>query len=375
MASPEVLDFERLLAPIPGDNPAGVAIREDFSPKSVYYAIKDARAAARAAERSVLWDDEEDTQADRPDWRPVLELGPKILAEQSKDLEIAAWLVEALIRKHGYAGLRDGFRLIRQLVESFWDDLYPLPDEDGLITRVAPLTGLNGEDTDGVLVTPIANVPVTVEGSYRAMTLADYKQALELQQSGDPEKREQRLAQGAVSLQMFETAVAETSPELFRELLDDLAQCSEEFGKLNAVLEEKCGRDESGYPLAPPSSNIRNALEDCCQHVKSFTRHLFPEEMEEAGAEGGAMVRSDGEGGVSVASRVETREQAFRALLQVAEFFKRTEPHSPVSYALEQAVRWGKMPLPELLGELIPDESARDQLFKLVGIRYSEPDS
>ena len=71
-------------------------------------------------------------------------------------------------------------------------------------------------------------------------------------------------------------------------------------------------------------------------------------------------------------SRVQTREDAFRALLQVAEFFKRTEPHSPVSYALEQAVRWGKMPLPDLLAELIPEEAAREQLFKLVGIKPPE---
>ena len=52
---------------------------------------------------------------------------------------------------------------------------------------------------------------------------------------------------------------------------------------------------------------------------------------------------------------VRTREDAFRALLQVADYFKRTEPHSPVAYSLEQAVRWGRMPLPELLTELIPE--------------------
>lgn len=369
MASPEVLDFEKLLAPLPGDNPAGVALREDFSPGSVYYTIKDARSAARAAERSIVWDDDE-SPGERPDWRPVLELGPKLLAEQSKDLEIAAWLVEALVRKHGYAGLRDGFRLIKGLVEHFWESLYPLPDEDGLVTRVAPLTGLNGEDTDGVLITPIGNVPVTVDGNYRPMTISDYRLALELETMDDPGKREQRLAQGAVSLAMFETAVAETPPESFRALLDDLGQCVDEFAQLSGLLEEKCGQGPDGYPLAPPSSNIRNALRECREHTESFTRHLFPEE-EPLGAEGegGAMVASESG---SVAARVQTRDQAFRALLQVAEFFKRTEPHSPVSYALEQAVRWGKMPLPDLLAELISDESVRGQLFKLVGIKPPE---
>ena len=53
---------------------------------------------------------------------------------------------------------------------------------------------------------------------------------------------------------------------------------------------------------------------------------------------------------------------------ELAEYFKQTEPHSPVSYALEQAVRWGRMSLPELLAELMPEEALRQQVFKRVGI-------
>ena len=68
------------------------------------------------------------------------------------------------------------------------------------------------------------------------------------------------------------------------------------------------------------------------------------------------------------AGKVVTRDDAFRLLLQVAEFFRKTEPHSPVSYSLEQAVRWGRMSLPELLADLIGDSSARDEYFKRVGI-------
>src|SRR5262249_39736336 len=70
---------------------------------------------------------------------------------------------------------------------------------------------------------------------------------------------------------------------------------------------------------------------------------------------------------------IRSREDAFRALLKVSDFFRRTEPHSPVSYALEQAVRGGRMPLPELLMELVPDEAPRKNLFKQVGIRPPEP--
>ena len=371
MASPDILDFDRLLEPIPGENPAGEALREDFSPTAVYQTIKMARETARAAERNA-WDDEGESSSSQAEWRPILQLVPDAIAEKSKDLEITAWLAEALVREHGFAGLRDAFRLARELAERFWDHLYPLPDEDGVMTRVAPITGLNGEDADGVLITPLANVPLTAPGTYRGLSLADYKQAADLEQVGDPDLRSQRIDQGAVSMQMFDKSVLETPPDFFVNLYADLEACREEFTKLGAVLEERCGQDESGYPLSPPTSNIRNALEACHDCLRSVAGGILDGPEEESTEESGET--SDGPAGASTAKGKRTRDAAFRELLDVAEFFKRTEPHSPVSYALEQAVRWGKMPLPELLTELIPEEMTRDQLFKLVGIKPPQED-
>jgi type VI secretion system protein ImpA len=373
MASPEVLDFTQLLSPIAGENPAGAPLREDFSPTSIYRRIKDARAAARAAERNVTWEDEkESTRENRADWQPVIELSERALGEQSKDLEIACWFTEALVREYGYAGLRDGFRLLRGLVELCWDNLYPLPDEDGVITRVAAISGLNGEDSEGVLIVPIANVPITAAGSDRPFTLADYRQAMDLDRVADPDKRAQRIAQGGISMQMFQRGVHETPAETFHNLLEDLAQCSEEFEKLCGILEEKCGRDQGGFLLAPPSSNIRGALATAREELQAVAKDVLDRAMDATSdGDSGAMVPAAGRD--PVAGRVQTREDAFRALLQVAEFFKRTEPHSPVSYALEQAVRWGRMSLPDLLTELIPEPASREQLFKLMGIRPPEP--
>ena len=96
MASPDILDFEKLLAPIEGENPAGSDLRVDSSPTSVYYQLKDARSAARAAERSSEMDEEQASIAEP--WHTILELAPEVLSTQAKDLEVAAWLSEALLR-------------------------------------------------------------------------------------------------------------------------------------------------------------------------------------------------------------------------------------------------------------------------------------
>src|SRR5437016_10841870 len=102
MATPEVLDFPKLLAPIPGDKPAGPDLRADPSAVSDLRTTRTARDAATSAERQQI---EKGDDTVTPDWRPVLERGTKALAEKSKDLDLTAWLIEALVRLRGFAGL------------------------------------------------------------------------------------------------------------------------------------------------------------------------------------------------------------------------------------------------------------------------------
>ena len=82
--------------------------------------MRDARNKAsvderKYAERLMTPDlaDAEENMVSPPDWRPVWEYGQQALAEKSKDLEITAFIIEALLRLHSFAGLRDGFRLAR----------------------------------------------------------------------------------------------------------------------------------------------------------------------------------------------------------------------------------------------------------------------
>src|SRR5262249_53142662 len=183
----------------------------------------------------------------------VLQLGTKALVEQTKDLEITAYLIEALVRLHGFAGLRDGFRLARELVESYWDGLYPQPDEDGLETRVAPLTGLNGDDAEGTLLVPIARVPITEATSVGRLDSTDYQQAVALAKLTDTKVRDQKIAEGTLPLEAFQKAVGESSAPFYTNLVEDLSQCLEEFARLGVALDARCdGR-------APPTSQIRRA--------------------------------------------------------------------------------------------------------------------
>jgi type VI secretion system protein ImpA len=67
-----------------------------------------------------------------------------------------------------------------------------------------------------------------------------------------------------------------------------------------------------------------------------------------------------------------TREDAIRQLEEIAEYFRRTEPQSPLAFTLQDAVRRARMPLTELLAEVLPDVTTRRQLLTALGIHVPE---
>jgi len=377
MSSPPVLDLDTLLAPVAEDQPTGTDIREDASPSSPYYALKDARNSARAAERRVVeaGDDEGGSLAD--EWRQILTLAPEVLTTRTKDLEVCAWYIEALVRAQGFAGLRDGCTLVSGLVERYWDDLFPMPDEDGLEMRLSALAGLNGEGADGTLIMPLRKVPLVIGDEVLAHW--HFEQANELAKISDPERRERRIADGAVTMDRMEAAAAATPADVLTTTLADLEEAQTAFAAMIAVLDEKAGQE------SPPGGTIRSTLETIKDTLTFLGRDKLggdagtadagetaPPEATGGAAEAGAGTVTVTRAAVQPGA-IASREDAFRELLKIAKFFRESEPHSPLSYTLEELVRRGRMPLPDLLEELIKDEEARKLFYITAGLKPPEP--
>ena len=62
------------------------------------------------------------------------------------------------------------------------------------------------------------------------------------------------------------------------------------------------------------------------------------------------------------------RADALRRLADIAAFFQKTEPHSPVSYLVRRAVKWGNMGLETWLQEVIKDQTVLVQLRETLGV-------
>jgi type VI secretion system protein ImpA len=367
MGSPAILDIPALLQPIPGAAATGADPRKDVSPGSSFGRLKSARSQASSEERKGATDPES-MQKSVGLWRSIGEQAIALLASGAKDLQVCAWLIESLVRAEGFRGLRDGFRLTRELCEQFWDGLHPMPDEDGVATRVAPLAGLNGDESEGTLIAPIARVPITSGSNGEAFATWHWTKASTSYQgnTSDESYESKREAFEAAATELrarLDAAVRASGAEFYGGLRGDLQEAIDEFDKLVAVLDQKCGQD------APPSSSIRGALTSSLEAMLAAAKDVLPADSSAAGvasANGGAPSGAPG-GGAS--GPVNSREAAFAQLRQVADYFRRAEPHSPISYLVEQAVRYGSLSLPELLSELIPDEGARSGYFARTGIR------
>lgn len=65
---------------------------------------------------------------------------------------------------------------------------------------------------------------------------------------------------------------------------------------------------------------------------------------------------------------LQTRDQALAQLREVAEFFRRTEPHSPVAYLADKAASWGEMSLHLWLRTVLKNNDALSGLEELLGV-------
>lgn len=349
-----MLDIDTLLAPLAADQPCGADLA--FAPEV------DEIARARLADDPSLEQGAWVTALKEADWKFVGKRCAELIATRSKDLQLAVWLAEAQAKTAGLPGLRDGLLLVGALCERHWDGLHPQPDEDGFERRVGNLAWLAGR-----LAPLVRDVPL-VEGG--GVTLQGWAAAR---------------TRGLEAVAELEAVRTRGKPAFARALLADADACLAALETLERVVDARLGVDGPGFGMG------RAALRDLTDLVGAGLPQegeaappegeVAPPEGEVAPpAQGGAAAAGAAVGGAHTVpagggqcnplggQQVEQRQQALAQLRQVAEFFRRTEPHSPVAYLADKAARWGELPLHAWLRGVIKDDAALARLDELLGI-------
>jgi type VI secretion system protein ImpA len=361
---PPAIDLEVLLQPISEESPSGENLR--------YSGIYDEIAEARRADDN-LNRGEWTTDLKLADYQKVVDLGVPALSTQTKDLQIGVWVSEAVTRKSGFAGFRDSLLMLSGFQERFWDTLHPEIDEGDMEGRANAISWL-----DIQFPLAIKTIPITGNLGYSFNDWEDSKK-FDFPEGMDSLPVEERTKLNELKAQaekerrvtgnLWKEEKAQTRRAAIEKVNFVIEECWIAFGDLNSIIEQKYDRNQM-----PGLSNVKKALDSIHEHVKKILeekRLEEPDEIEEdeelIEGEGGS-VSAGGRGDGSVSGAINNRKDALRRLAEIAAFFHKTEPHSPVSYLVQRAVKWGNMGLETWLQEVIKDQSVLYQLRETLGV-------
>jgi len=341
-----------LLNPIPGENPSGANLR--YAP--VYDKIKEARREDDDAPQGE-WARERKVA----DWKQVVKLAGESLATKSKDLQLAAWLTEAMLRTEGFAGLLSGLKLLQALIENFWDTLYPEIEDGEAEMRAAPLDWVGSPSGGGqtravTFDQAVRMVPITRKGydwfQFKQSRTVGYE-ADAAASEAKAEARTAAVAEGKVTGEDFDAAFAATPKAFYVDAKQNLDDCLEAIESLSGVCEAKFG------DVTPGFGGLRGALEE----VRSAVNNLLQKKRElEPDEEPAAEVATDQAGAVEASAAAESgsaatarrktvseepadNDDACSRVAMVAKFLRREDPYSPAPYLMLRGLRWGELRL------------------------------
>jgi type VI secretion system protein ImpA len=362
-AYPADMDYSGVSEAFAGGAPAGADLRGDAGLIAVFRAIKDERSAARSDDRSrenIYVADGEEKQGSvlQPSerWRNVHDACAAELSTRTKDIELLSWLAESSVRVHGITGLAGVFDAMRQLLLGGLETLHPLAGDDSPAERVSSLAGLSGsQDSDGTLIRPLHLTSLIPDQVYGRFCLWEFDQARKKKESG--------------ALAAFHDAAAAADGAAFVKMSAAAERCLADIGAIDSFLTEVFKADAPSFRrLHDVLSSIRAAHFELSAFVSLPKEDVQTVPNPETGAEPAAAPKLNG-----AAGQITDREQAFQQILQIAAFFRRTEPHSSVPLALETIVRRGRMDFMGLLAELVPDENQRRDVLTRAGIEPKSP--
>lgn len=359
-ATPLACSIASLLRPIDDNHPGG----EDLS----FTADLNTITEARRFDDPTLDQGEWLTDIKDADWVFVEQRCAQLIETRSKDLRLAVWYCEAACKTRGLRGLADGLLLVAGLFDQFWDQLYPLPEDGDHDRRVGNLTWLLSRT-----VRMSREIPLT-EGRGSAFSLLDFDGARTRAANAERVASEGKPPEEGVKLALMDSARKRSSHAFYEAMLAESHHCLQCLAQLEEVVDRHFGVD------GPSFSGAREAIMLVHDTIARFAADNGLRSVTTAGAtvtdENSAVVTTHfsetGNGAPAVLQRrgaIGSRAEAIVQLRAVADFFRRTEPHSPVAHLADKAAQWGEMPLHAWLKTVIKDNATLSHVEELLGVQ------
>ncbi|HZU33126.1 MAG TPA: type VI secretion system protein TssA [Candidatus Angelobacter sp.] len=345
-------DVSSLLSPVSQQSPAGELLRYE----GTYDRIMEARREDDPTLEQGVWKRE----LKKADWNLVNQLCLEALQKKSKDLQIAAWLLESWIHLEGFSGLRAGCHVLVELCRTFWDSMYPSLEDPEY--RLAPIHWINEKLLTQLKFIPITNPENPDNGV--PYNLADWEAAF----YGEEAKAhtEQKKDSKRITLEMVQQSAYLTTREFFLSVSEDVNDAYNSCKELESIFDaafgkESCSLGQFRGVLESILSLIPSLEGEEQEHQEMQVENSFPQEYALEAVSHEAVA-------APMLPPIRSRAEAYRRLAEAADYLVRTEPHSPAPYLIKRAISWGGMTLEQLLPELVSSDAALKDLERLLKI-------
>ena len=353
-----MLQLNELLEPISESSPAG----NDLT----FSGDVDAINKARQFDDPSLDQGEWVVALKEADWEFVYAKCSSLLTTQTKDLRIAAWLVEAAAKTRQFEGLAAGFELLTGMSDRYWDVLYPHQDGSDVEQRVGNIAWLLTRS-----VQLVKEMPLT-EGRETAFSWADFEAARTRVNAAMRTGESVVEISDKPDLAAMESARRKSSKIFYEALVESTAHCQAMLAGLERSLDSHLGVD------GPSFTPLKEIFETVIGMVERFGADAGIKSSVGGTSEGDETITGTAtRGSLAITGPIQNRDQALEQLRQVAVFFRRTEPHSPVAYLADKAATWGDLPLHTWLKTVIKDPNSLAFIEEMLGVKstnISAPD-
>ncbi|WP_440889354.1 ImpA family type VI secretion system protein [Vibrio sp. WZ-1] len=392
--------IEQLSTPLSDDSICGVYLKLD---KGAFRPLRNEFNVAQTALRKLSQNpsaDEKDAlqEACLNSWKTLSDSLFEQFSNTTRDIELISWFVAAqFLLDTTLESAANSLEWLADLSEKHWDHLNPvLPVEklksdddkgkereqaDAKVKAFFQLVGDSEESS--ILYAPMLQLPLVGQ-----VTFFDFQSA----------ERKGEISQ--LKSTLTTTVAQERSAIQFK--MENAKRCISQLERLSALVSTHCqsvGSQSTNFGFA---KSLLTRVENALVHLsgiklapKAEAKAVEQEVAESSVSEGDQPSHMDAKqiepipmaseqaqtvsqhlhaGNLSELGNLNNmnRDLAFHLLREVSDYFRQSEPHSPISFLLEKAIRWGYLSLPELLQEMMSEQNgdALSTIFNAAGLNH-----
>lgn len=356
----DFIEVEKLIQPVSEERPCG----EDLEYELAFIELEHTARGTPEREMGASL-----VPAESADWHQVREQAVGLF-DQTKDLRVTIYLTHALLQTEGLPGFATGIQLLRRLLETFWDNIYPQLDADDNNDPTLRLNCLMALGDPHSLLHDLQQTPLVASRAMGRFSLRDI-----------------RLANGAGTTAEDETENVTNEAQITAAFLDagdeqlaPLIQAAEQsLQDLNALLSfidqqpvDACSLDLSG--LTQALSAIVQIYHKYAQQQDSGGIEMTTQPVSTAPLAESTTTDSNFQTPVTASNgSVTSREDVITMIDKICDYYQTNEPSSPVPVLMKRAQRLVNSSFMEIMRDLAPD--GLSQAEKLRGSEAENRDS